>query len=241
LIFKIILGLLLIYLYICNEIINTYINSFDQNKAMKRIKACIYARVSTKGQEFERQLAELRQYAEKMGYEVVMEFSEKISGAKKVEEREALIGLLSYVEANPVDKVLIYECSRLSRRAVDFLSVIETLTALKVSVYIHQNGLETLLPNGTPNPIAQLVLGILAQFNSMERSLIRSRMESGYNHFRSIGGKVGRKKGYRKSDQQILDQYQAEVKLLRKGLSLRNVQAITHTSINTLRKIKSLI
>ena len=208
---------------------------------MKRIKACIYARVSTKGQEFERQLAELRQYAEKMNYEVVMEFSEKISGAKKVEEREALVGLLSYVEANPVDKVLIYECSRLSRRAVDFLSVIETLSALKVSVYIHQNGLETLLPNGTPNPIAQLVLGILAQFNSMERSLIRSRMESGYNHFRSIGGKVGRKKGYRKSDQQVLEQYQAEVKLLRKGLSLRNVQAITHTSVNTLRKIKSLI
>lgn len=208
---------------------------------MKRIKACIYARVSTKGQEYERQLVELRQYAEKMGYEVVMEFSEKISGAKKVEEREALVGLLSYVEANPVDKVLIYECSRLSRRAVDFLSVIETLTALKVSVYIHQNGLETLLPNGSPNPIAQLVLGILAQFNSMERSLIRSRMESGYNHFRSLGGKVGRKKGYRKSDQQILDQYQAEVKLLRKGLSLRNVQAITHTSINTLRKINALI
>ena len=42
------------------------------------------------------------------------------------------------------------------------------------------DSLETLLPNGTPNPIAQLVLGILAQFNSMERSLIRSRMESGY-------------------------------------------------------------
>lgn len=228
-------------MYICVEIINANINYSDQYRDMKKIKACIYARVSTKGQEYERQLVELRQYAEKMNYEVVMEFSEKISGAKKVEEREALVGLLSFVEANPVDKVLIYECSRLSRRAVDFLSVIETLSAMKVSVYIHQNGLETLLPNGTTNPIAQLVLGILAQFNSMERSLIRSRMESGYNHFRSLGGKVGRKKGYRKSDQQILDQYQAEAKLLRKGLSLRNVQAITHTSINTLRKIKSLI
>lgn len=109
-----------------------------------------------------------------MGYVVVREFSEKISGAKKVEEREALMELLSYVDTHPVVKVLIYECSRLSRRAVDFLSVIEPLSAQKVSVYIHQNGLETLLPNGTPNPIAQLVLGILAQFNSMERSLIRS-------------------------------------------------------------------
>lgn len=206
---------------------------------MKKIQACIYARVSTNGQEFDRQIAELRQYADRMGYEVVMEFSEKISGAKKVEERAALVELLSFVEAHHVDKVLIYECSRLSRRSVDFLSVIDTLTNLKISVYIHQNGLETLLPSGTPNPIAQLVLGILAQFNSMERSLIRSRMESGYNHYRSLGGRVGRKEGYRKSDEQMRTQYQNEIKLLRKGLSLRNVNAITHTSINTLRKIKT--
>ena len=206
---------------------------------MESIKICIYARVSTQGQEYDRQLSELREYADRMGYEVVKEFSEKVSGAKKVEERAALVELLSYVEDHHIDKVLIYECSRLSRRAVDFLSVIDTLTNLKISVYIHQNGLETLLPNGTPNPIAQLVLGILAQFNSMERSLIRSRMESGYNHYRSLGGQVGRKVGYRKSDDQMKVQYQNEIKLLRKGLSLRNVNAITHTSINTLRKIKS--
>lgn len=203
------------------------------------IKTCIYARVSTLGQEYDRQLSELREYADRMGYEVVKEFSEKVSGAKKVEEREALLGLLEYVETHHVDKVLIYECSRLSRRAVDFLSIVEALTEKRISIYIHQNGLETLLPNGTPNPIAQLVLGILAQFNSMERSLIRSRMESGYNHYRSLGGQVGRRPGYRKSAEQMKAQYQNEIKLLRKGLSLRNVSAITNTSVNTLRKIKS--
>lgn len=206
---------------------------------MEKTKVCIYARVSTQGQEYDRQISELRQYADRMGYQVVKEFSEKISGAKKVEEREALVELLAYVEEHHVDKVLIYECSRLSRRAVDFLSIVEALTEKKISVYIHQNGLETLLPNGTPNPIAQLVLGILAQFNSMERSLIRSRMESGYNHYRSLGGQVGRKVGYRKTSEQMRAQYQNEIKLLRKGLSLRNVSAITSTSINTLRKIKS--
>ena len=206
---------------------------------MERINTCIYARVSTKGQEYDRQISVLRQYADRMGYQVVKEFSEKISGAKKVEEREALVELLAYVEEHHVDKVLIYECSRLSRRAVDFLSIVEALTEKKISVYIHQNGLETLLPNGTPNPIAQLVLGILAQFNSMERSLIRSRMESGYNHYRSLGGQVGRKVGFRKTSEQMRVQYQNEIKLLRKGLSLRNVSAITSTSINTLRKIKS--
>ena len=202
------------------------------------IEVVIYARVSTQGQDYDRQLVELREYASKMGYEVVKEFSEKVSGAKTVAERQALTELLAYVEVHRVDKVLIYECSRLSRRAVDFLTVIESLTARKISVYIHQNGLETLLPNGQPNPIAQLVLGILAQFNSMERSLIRSRMESGYNHYRSQGGAVGRKRGYRKSAEQMRDQYKEEIKRLRKGMSLRNVSAITHTSVNTLRKLK---
>lgn len=202
-------------------------------------KVVIYARVSTQGQDYERQLSELRAYADKMGYEVACEFCEKVSGAKMVAEREALSELLVYVEAHKVDKVLIYECSRLSRRAVDFLQVIETLTARKISVYIHQNGLETLLANGQPNPIAQLVLGILAQFNSMERSLIRSRMESGYNHYRNQGGAVGRKTGYRKSAEQMKEQYKEEIKLLRKGYSLRNISAITNTSVNTLRKLKA--
>ena len=206
---------------------------------MKRV--VIYARVSTAGQDYDRQLAELKEYASGMNYEVVHVFAEKISGAKKVAEREALTDLLKYVEENEVDKVLIYECSRLSRRAVDFLQVIEHLTERRVSVYIHQNGLETLLPNGSPNPIAQLVLGILAQFNSMERYLIRSRMESGFNHFRQNGGKVGRKVGYRKSEDELREHYGKEIQLLRKGLSLRNIAAITGTSTGTLQKIKKII
>lgn len=204
-------------------------------------KVCIYARVSTQGQDYQRQLSELREYASRMNYEVVKEFSEKISGAKSVAERQALTELLDYAAANRIDKVLVYECSRISRRAIDFLQVIEQLTQMKVSVYILQNGLETLMADGSVNPIAQLVLGIIGQFNSMERSLIRSRMSSGYNHFRSNGGKVGRKEGYKKSNEQMKEQYSKELSLLKKGLSLRNIQAITGTSVNTLRKLKVII
>lgn len=204
-------------------------------------KVVIYARVSTKTQEYDRQVVELREYARKMEYEVVAEFTEKVSGAKRVEEREALTELLAYTDTHKVDKVLIFECSRLSRRIIDFLTVIENLTAKKISVYIHQNGLETLLPNRQPNPIAQLVMGILAQFNSLERSLIRSRMESGYNHYRANNGVVGRKVGYRKTEEQMKEQYTKEIQLLKKGLSLRNIQAITSTSINTLRKLKQMM
>ncbi len=204
-------------------------------------KVVIYARVSTAGQDYERQLSELKEYASRMNYEVVDVFAEKISGAKKVAEREALTDLLKFVNENQVDTVLIYECSRLSRRAVDFLQVIEHLTERGVSVYIYQNGLETLLPDGSPNPIANLVLGILAQFNSMERGLIRSRMASGYHHYRQNGGRVGRKVGYRKSEDELRAQYSKEIQLLRKGLSLRNIAAITGTSTGTLQKIKKII
>ena len=205
---------------------------------MKRV--VIYARVSTNSQDYDRQISDLREYAKKMDYIVVKEFSEKISGAKKVADRYALSELLNYVRNNKVDKVLIYECSRLSRRIVDFLQVIEELNELKVSLYIHQNRLETLLEDGSINPIASLVLGIIAQFNSMERSLIRSRMKSGYDHFRSNGGKVGRKQGYTKTVDAMKEEYAEEIRLLRKGISLRNVSKITHTSVNTLRKVRDL-
>lgn len=207
---------------------------------MEKVKAVIYARVSTAGQDYDRQLVELQQYADRMNYAVIKTFSEKISGAKKVEERHAMTELLNYVEVNEVDKVLIYECSRLSRRAVDFLSIIEMFNEKKISLYIHQNGLETLLPSGEINPIATLVLGILAQFNSMERSLIRSRMESGYNNFRNNGGIVGRKTGYRKTTEQMKEEYAEEIRLLKKGYSLRNIAKITKTSVNTLRKLSVL-
>lgn len=206
-----------------------------------KTRICIYARVSTQGQDYQRQLTELREYAKRMNYEVVREFSEKISGAKTIAERQALTDLLDFAATNHIDKVLVYECSRISRRAIDFLQVIEQLTQMKVSVYILQNGLETLMGDGSVNPIAQLVLGIIGQFNSMERSLIRSRMSSGYKVYRANGGKVGRKEGYRKSEEAMRAQYTKEMSLLRKGISLRNVQSITGTSVNTLRKLRAVM
>ena len=197
-------------------------------------KVIIYARVSTTSQEYDRQLEELRAYCKKMGFEVVKEFAETASGAKKAADRVALTELLNYVETHEVDKVVIYECSRLSRRVLDFLEIIEFLNKRHVSVFILQNGLETLLPDGQPNPIAQLVLGMLAQFNNLERTLIRARMSSGYDHYRAHDGKVGRKEGYRKSLEQYKQQYGKDISLIKKGVSYRNINAITGTSLSTL-------
>lgn len=204
----------------------------------ERTKVVIYARVSTSAQDYTRQITELRKYAKKQNYEIVKEFSEKISGGKKVEERMAIKEMLDFVKFNKVDKVLIYECSRLSRRQLDFLSIIEQLTEQGVSLFILQNGLETLLPDGKPNPIANLCFGIIAEFNTLEKNLIRARMASGYEHHRALGGRVGRKEGYRKSEEDYRTHYDREIALLSKGNTLADVRAITGTSINTLRKLK---
>ena len=203
-----------------------------------RTKVVLYARVSTSAQDYTRQITELRNYAKKQNYEIVKEFSEKISGGKKIDERTAIKELLDFVKTNKVDKVMVYECSRLSRRQLDFLSIIEQLSEARVSLYILQNGLETLLPDGKPNPIANLCFGIIAEFNNLEKNLIRARMSSGYEHHRASGGHVGRKKGYRKSKDEYLLTYDREIILLSKGNTLKDVKSITGTSINTLRKLK---
>jgi DNA invertase Pin-like site-specific DNA recombinase len=204
----------------------------------ERTKVVIYARVSTSTQDYTRQITELRNYAWKQNYQIVKEFSEKISGGKKIEERAAIKELLDFIKSNKVEKVLVYECSRLSRRQLDFLSIIEQLTEARVSLYILQNGLETLLPDGRPNPIANLCFGIIAEFNNLEKHLIRARMASGYEHHRASGGRVGRKEGYRKSEDEYRTTYDREIALLSKGNTLKDVRAITGTSINTLRKLK---
>lgn len=206
----------------------------------ERTRVCLYCRVSTSTQDYNHQLLSLRNFARKNNYEVIKEFSEKISGAKKINDRMALLELMGFVRENKVDKILIFECSRLSRRASDFLNIIEELNELGISLHILQNGLETLLPNGEVNPIASLVCGIIAQFNSMERTLIRSRMAAGYENYREKGGKVGRKINYRKEACKYREDYSKELTLLSKGVTLKDCKAVTGTSINTLRKIKAM-
>ena len=204
----------------------------------ERTKVVLYARVSTSAQDYTRQITELRKYAKKQNYEIVKEFSEKISGGKKIEERAAIKELLDFVKSNKVEKVLVYECSRLSRRQLDFLYIIEQLTEARVSLNVLQNGLETLLPDGRPSPLASLVLGVISEFNSLEKHSSGREWQAGMSTIEHRGGRVGRKEGYRKSEEDYRTTYDREITLLSKGNTLKDVRAITGTSINTLRKLK---
>lgn len=85
------------------------------------------------------------------------------------------------------------------------------------------------------------MITILAEVARMERKTIKERMEIGYNNFRANNGKVGRKTGYRKSEEQFLEQYKDVIRLLKKGVSLRDISNATGISVNTIRKCKTFI
>lgn len=204
------------------------------------MKVCILARVSTNTQDYERQVNELTDYANKCNWEVIKVFANKVSGAVKNEERKEIQQLISYVKKNKVDKVLCLEISRLGRNTLEALKVIEQLNQYKIPLYVKNYNLETLDDNSNVNPMAQLLITLLLEIGNMERMTIRQRMKSGYDNHLKNGGKVGRKAGYKKTDIEMKEQYTEEIKLLRKGYSLRNITKITGTSVNTLQKVKSL-
>ena len=63
-------------------------------------KVVILARVSTDRQEYERQVTELREYCDKVGWSVEAVFSNKVSGAKKMEDRAEIMEMVEYVKSN---------------------------------------------------------------------------------------------------------------------------------------------
>lgn len=203
-------------------------------------RICIFARVSTNVQDYERQVNELTALAQRNSWRVEAVFCEKISGAKKNTERKELNRMVEYVQAHNINKVAVTELSRLGRDTLQVLEVIEQFNKLGISLYIQNYGIETLIESGEVNPMSQFLITILAEVARMERKTIRERVESGYKNFRANGGKVGRKEGYRKSEADMREQYSEEIRLLRKGISLRNISKITGTSVNTIRKCQSL-
>lgn len=204
-------------------------------------KVVIFARVSTNVQDYERQVNELTTLSERNNWIIASVFCEKVSGAKKNVERKELSRMLDYLQTNNINTVLVTELSRLGRDTLQVLEVIEQFNRLGISLYIQNYHIETLKEDGNINPMSQFLITILAEIARMERKTIRERVESGYKNYRSNGGKVGRKIGYRKSDSEMKEQYVEEIKLLRKGISLRNISKITGTSINTIRKCQNCI
>ena len=141
-------------------------------------KVCLLLRVSTNSQDYEYQKNTLTELCERKGWEIVKVFANKVSGAKKNEERQEIVELIDYVKNNQVDRVVATEISRIGRDTLEALKTIEVLNEHKVNLYLANYNIETLSPNGEVNPIAKLILTICLEISSYERNLIRYRMKS---------------------------------------------------------------
>ena len=201
----------------------------------------LLCRVSTAGQDYSRQVDELSDFCSKMGWNVRRIFTAKVSGAKKIEERSELTEMLDYIRENRIDRVCVLEISRLGRNTLEALKVSRLLNDNGVCLYIKNYNLETLGADGKPNPIASMICTILLEVAQMERLTIMERMASGRDRdiakCRAEGIKMGRPGTYRKSDERMRTQFTKELGLLKKGISLRNISAITGTSVGTIRKL----
>lgn len=203
--------------------------------------AVIYARVSSASdrQSTDRQVADLRGFAEKEGIEVVGEYEEHGSGAR--EDRPELLRCVEFLKGGGCSTLLVSEISRLGRTVKGVVNTIDELTNVGVNVYVQDINLWTLLPDGSENPMAKVILTILALGAELERKSIVSRLNSGRERAKEKGVRMGRPEGTRMSDKDLLAKYPEVAKKLRKGLSIREVSKICGRSVSTVQRVKKIL
>ena len=205
------------------------------------MKVVIYSRVSTQIQDYKRQTEELKDYSRKMGWEVLKIFEEKISGGKDNEDRAKLMEMIDYVKKNQIDKVLCWELSRIGRNTIEVLKTIKLLNDNCISLFIKNYNIETLNDKCEVNPLSNFMIQILTSVSEMEKTTIRQRVKSGYDNFRKNGGKVGRKEGFKKDEETILNENKEVVKLLRQGYSVRKIMKLADKSSGLIMKVKKIV
>ena len=201
----------------------------------------IYSRVSsvTDRQSTDRQIADLKAYAERNELHITKVYSEHISGAKKNEERTVLMECLNYCVSNKIDTLLLSELSRLGRSTLQVLKSLDILHSNGVNVYIQNLNLNTLLENKEVNPLTSIIITVMAEMANIERSNIVYRLQSERANYIQNGGTVGRKKGSLKSMEQKKQEYKDVISHLKKGISVRNVAKLTNKGVATVQRIKS--
>jgi DNA invertase Pin-like site-specific DNA recombinase len=100
-------------------------------------RAALYVRVSTDAQTLENQIRELRQVAERRGWDVVEVYRDAgISGAKGRNGRPGLDSLLKDASRRKFDIVMAWAIDRLGRSLSDLLDTIQHLEACGVDLYL---------------------------------------------------------------------------------------------------------
>jgi DNA invertase Pin-like site-specific DNA recombinase len=186
---------------------------------MKR--AALYMRVSTVDQHPETQLYDLRQMAAQRGYEVVAEFTDKISGTKA--KRPGLDQMMADARRGRFDVVLVWACDRIARSTRHFLDVLDDLNRIGVEFVSFREQIDT------GGPLGRAIVIIIGAIAELERNLIIERVRAGMRRARLEGQHIGR-------NPLVLD-HAAIVRDRQHGQSLRQVAKGHRISTATVQRV----
>jgi len=150
-------------------------------------RAAIYGRVSTNNgqQSPEMQLRELREYAERRGWQVAGEYVDLgISGTK--EKRPELDRMLADAHRRRFDAVVVWKFDRFARSVSHLIRALETFKALGIEFVSLSEQVDTSTPTG------KMVFTVLAAVAELERALIVERVRAGLRNARAKGKRLGR-------------------------------------------------
>lgn len=158
-------------------------------KVRNVLRVALYIRVSTQEQANEgysvgEQTERLQNYCKAMGWEIFKIYVDPgYTGSNT--DRPGLQSMIADVEANLVDKVVVYKLDRLSRSQKNTLILIEDVF-LK-----HGTDFVSMTENfDTSTPVGRAVLGLLAVFAQLERDQFKERSAMG-KEARAKEGKFG--------------------------------------------------
>jgi DNA invertase Pin-like site-specific DNA recombinase len=150
------------------------------------MKRCvIYMRVSTVDQHPETQLHDLRLLARQRGYDLVGEYTDRITGTKA--KRPGLDDLLRGARRGCFDVVLVWASDRLARSVRHFLEVLDELNHLGIEYVSFRENI------GTGGPLGRAVVIIIGAIAELERNLIVERVRAGMCRAKLEGRHIGRK------------------------------------------------
>lgn len=151
---------------------------------MKPFLAYLYARVSTadKEQDPEPQLAEMREYCQRRGWQWE-EFTDRVSSGKRRPELDQLLALVKNGKGNAL---VCRHFDRVARSARELVMLAEDLNALGVNFVSLNQQVDTTTPMG------KFCFTILAAAAELERSMIRERVKLGLAAARARGVQLGR-------------------------------------------------
>jgi DNA invertase Pin-like site-specific DNA recombinase len=155
-------------------------------RVSRGVKQAIYTRVSTDKQTTDSQLASLREYATRQGWEDVQVITDTISGAKT--SRKGLDTLMKAIRAGKVNIVLCYNLDRLGRSLSHLVHLLGEFAEHKVALIVPGQGINT----SSSNPASALLLNMLAAIAQFEHSIIVERVNAGLAAAKARGVKLGR-------------------------------------------------